>query len=45
VDLGGGLGIPYRFDNEPPPHPERYAEIVERRTRTSTAKCFSNQGA
>jgi len=33
VDLGGGLGIPYRFDNEPPPHPERYAEIVARRTR------------
>src|SRR6266566_3683324 len=21
VDLGGGLGIPYRDDNEPPPHP------------------------
>jgi len=23
VDLGGGLGIPYRDDNEPPPHPDR----------------------
>jgi diaminopimelate decarboxylase len=33
VDLGGGLGIPYRFDNEPPPHPERYAKIVAERTR------------
>jgi diaminopimelate decarboxylase len=33
VDLGGGLGIPYRADNDPPPHPERYAEIVARRTR------------
>ena len=33
VDLGGGLGIPYRDDNEPPPHPERYAAIVKRRTR------------
>ena len=32
VDLGGGLGIPYREDNEPPPHPERYAEIVKRNT-------------
>jgi diaminopimelate decarboxylase len=32
VDLGGGLGIPYREDNEPPPHPERYAEIVRRHT-------------
>jgi diaminopimelate decarboxylase len=33
VDLGGGLGIPYREDNEPPPHPERYAAIVKRATR------------
>jgi diaminopimelate decarboxylase len=33
VDLGGGLGIPYRDDNEPPPHPEAYADIVKRATR------------
>ena len=33
VDLGGGLGIPYREDNEPPPHPEAYAAIVKRSTR------------
>ncbi len=33
VDLGGGLGIPYRDDNEPPPHPEAYAAIVKRATR------------
>jgi len=33
VDLGGGLGIPYREDDEPPPHPERYAEVVKRATR------------
>ena len=33
VDLGGGLGIPYREDNEPPPHPEAYAAIVKRATR------------
>jgi diaminopimelate decarboxylase len=33
IDLGGGLGIPYREDNEPPPHPERYAEVVKRATR------------
>ena len=32
VDLGGGLGIPYRDDNEPPPHPEAYAEVVKRAT-------------
>ncbi|NJO54335.1 MAG: diaminopimelate decarboxylase [Bacteroidales bacterium] len=30
VDLGGGLGIPYRTDNEPPPEPLRYGEIVRR---------------
>ena len=41
LDLGGGLGIPYRFDNEPPPHPEVYAEIVARRTRDLGCKvCF-----
>jgi diaminopimelate decarboxylase len=33
VDLGGGLGIPYRADNEPPPHPGAYADIVKRATR------------
>src|SRR5207245_10800912 len=33
VDLGGGLGIPYRDDNEPPPHPEAYAQVVKRATR------------
>jgi diaminopimelate decarboxylase len=33
VDLGGGLGIPYREDNEPPPHPEAYAAMVKRATK------------
>ncbi len=33
VDLGGGLGIPYRDDNEPPPLPDAYAEVVKRATR------------
>jgi diaminopimelate decarboxylase len=33
VDLGGGLGIPYREDNTPPPSPQAYAEIVRRATR------------
>jgi diaminopimelate decarboxylase len=33
IDLGGGLGIPYRDDNEPPPHPEAYAAVVKRATR------------
>jgi diaminopimelate decarboxylase len=30
VDLGGGLGIPYRQDNAPPPLPDAYAEIVRK---------------
>lgn len=30
VDLGGGLGIPYRTDNSPPPLPDAYAEIVRK---------------
>ncbi|TMJ05609.1 MAG: diaminopimelate decarboxylase [Alphaproteobacteria bacterium] len=33
VDLGGGLGIPYREDNEPPPDPQAYAAVVKRATR------------
>src|ERR1700720_2872315 len=33
VDLGGGLGIPYREDNEPPPHPDAYAKVVNAATR------------
>jgi diaminopimelate decarboxylase len=31
VDLGGGLGIPYRTDNDPPPLPDAYADIVRKR--------------
>src|SRR5207247_6416972 len=31
VDLGGGLGIPYGADDEPPP-PEAYAAMVKRAT-------------
>ncbi len=44
VDLGGGLGIPYRFDNDPPPHPELYAEIVARRTRELGCKVYLEPG-
>jgi diaminopimelate decarboxylase len=33
LDLGGGLGIPYRDDNEPPPDPAAYAATVKRATR------------
>jgi diaminopimelate decarboxylase len=30
VDVGGGLGIPYRDGNELPPHPDEYAKVVAR---------------
>ncbi|HEV2557062.1 MAG TPA: diaminopimelate decarboxylase [Microvirga sp.] len=33
IDVGGGLGIPYREDNEPPPDPAAYAAIIKRHTR------------
>ena len=33
IDLGGGLGIPYREDNEPPPHPDAYAAHGQAATR------------
>ena len=28
VDIGGGLGIPYKDDNNPPPEPTVYAKVV-----------------
>lgn len=28
VDIGGGLGVPYRGDNDVPPHPDEYAQVV-----------------
>jgi diaminopimelate decarboxylase len=33
IDVGGGLGVPYREDNEPPPDPAAYAAVVKRATR------------
>jgi diaminopimelate decarboxylase len=44
VDLGGGLGIPYRDDNEPPPHPEAYADVVKRATRDLDCKLIFEPG-
>ena len=28
LDLGGGLGVPYRGTNDVPPHPDEYAAVV-----------------
>jgi diaminopimelate decarboxylase len=29
LDLGGGLGVPYRGTNDVPPHPDEYAALVK----------------
>jgi len=44
VDLGGGLGIPYHDNNEPPPHPEEYAAVVKRATRDLNCKLIFEPG-
>jgi len=30
VDIGGGLGVPYRGTNDVPPHPDEFAAMVKR---------------
>jgi diaminopimelate decarboxylase len=44
VDLGGGLGIPYREDNKPPPDPAAYAEVVKRATKGLDCKLIFEPG-
>ncbi|WP_099865690.1 diaminopimelate decarboxylase [Pararhizobium haloflavum] len=44
VDLGGGLGIPYRDDNQPPPEPSAYAEIVKRHVRDLDCRVIFEPG-
>src|ERR1700732_4427572 len=44
VDLGGGLGIPYREDNEPPPDPDAYAAVVKRATHKLGCKLIFEPG-
>ena len=44
VDLGGGLGIPYRGDNEPPPGPDAYADIVKRHVRALDCQVIFEPG-
>jgi len=44
VDVGGGLGIPYRTDNTPPPLPVAYAEIVARHIKPLGLKTVFEPG-
>ncbi|MGB6754239.1 MAG: diaminopimelate decarboxylase [Xanthobacteraceae bacterium] len=44
IDLGGGLGIPYREDNAPPPDPDAYAAIVKGATKNLNCKLIFEPG-
>ena len=33
IDFGGGLGIPYRHDDPPPPDPAAFAAVIKGKTR------------
>lgn len=44
VDIGGGLGIPYKNDNQPPPLPDAYASIVKEQLRSLNCKIVMEPG-
>ncbi|MEN9895178.1 MAG: diaminopimelate decarboxylase [Pseudomonadota bacterium] len=44
VDIGGGLGIPYRLDNSPPPLPDAYADIVLKQLKDLNCKIVMEPG-
>jgi diaminopimelate decarboxylase len=44
VDLGGGLGVPYRTDNSPPPLPDAYAAIVRKHVTKLGVKVIFEPG-
>ncbi len=44
VDLGGGLGIPYRKDNIPPPDPGAYADVVKKHVRALDCRIIFEPG-
>jgi diaminopimelate decarboxylase len=44
VDIGGGLGIPYKLDNDPPPNPEAYSRVVKNQLRSLDCKIVTEPG-
>jgi diaminopimelate decarboxylase len=44
LDLGGGLGVPYRSDNQPPPDPAAYGAMVARLTQGLNAQLILEPG-
>lgn len=44
VDAGGGLGIPYRLNDPPPPSPREYGEIIRKRLGNLGARILFEPG-
>jgi diaminopimelate decarboxylase len=44
VDLGGGLGVPYRSDDQPPPDPAAYGAMIAKVTRGLNAQLILEPG-
>ena len=44
IDIGGGLGIPHRDDNDVPPDPTAYAALVKRATHNLGCKLVLEPG-
>jgi diaminopimelate decarboxylase len=44
IDLGGGLGVPYRHDNMPPPDPAAYGALAARITKDTGARLIMEPG-
>jgi diaminopimelate decarboxylase len=44
IDLGGGLGIPYRNDNDLPPSPDAFAKVIVKHTNPLGLKVMFEQG-
>jgi diaminopimelate decarboxylase len=44
LDIGGGLGVPYRGSNDVPPHPDEYARVVKAALGDLGAKIYLEPG-
>jgi diaminopimelate decarboxylase len=44
LDIGGGLGVPYRGSNDVPPHPDEYAGVVKAALGDLGARIFLEPG-
>jgi diaminopimelate decarboxylase len=44
LDIGGGLGVPYRGSNDVPPHPDEYAGVVKAALGDLGAKIYLEPG-